>query len=88
MKMGRLINKGKAAVITIWVMSLITTNAQPKMWQVAMIGILLYEAILLTLNTWQRETRKRRKLQNINAGVEDMRRVEEERLYWFMREAG
>lgn len=88
MKMGRLINKGKSAVITVWVMSLITTNAQPKMWQVAMIGILLYEAILLMLNTWQRETRKRRKLQNINAGIEDMRRVEEERLYWFMREAG
>ena len=59
MKMGRLINKGKAAVITIWAMSLITTNAQPKMWQVAMIGILLYEAILLTLNTWQRETREK-----------------------------
>lgn len=88
MKTGRLINKGKAAVITIWAMSLITTNAEPKMWQVAMIGILMYEAILLGLNTWQRETRKRRKLQNINAGVEDMRRVEEERLYWFMREAG
>jgi len=88
MKMGRLINKGKAAVMTIWIMSIIRTNADPKMWQVTMIGILLYEAILLGLNTWQRETRKRRKLQNINAGVEDMRRVEKERLYWFMREAG
>ncbi len=88
MKMGRLINKGKAAVMTIWIMSIIRTNADPKIWQVTMIGILLYEAILLGLNTWQRETRKRRKLQNINAGVEDMRRVEEERLYWFMREAG
>ena len=87
MKMGRLINKGKAAVITIWAMSLITTNAQPKMWQVAMIGILLYEAILLTLNTWQRETREKEGKAQEHRGREDMRRLERERLYWLKREA-
>ena len=38
------INKGKAAVMTIWIMSIIRTNADPTMWQVALIGILMYEA--------------------------------------------
>lgn len=87
MKMGRLINKGKAAVITIWAMSLITTNAQPKLWQIAMIGIMLYESILLILETYQRATRKRRKQLNIAAGRADMKRVENERLYWLKRGA-
>lgn len=82
-----MVNKGKSAVVTIWVMSLITTNAQPKMWQVAMIGILLYEVILLALQIWQRETNKRRKQQNIAAGKADMKRVENERLYWLKRGA-
>ena len=45
------INKGKAAVMTIWIMSIIRTNADPTMWQVALIGILMYEAILLTIET-------------------------------------
>ena len=82
-----MVNKGKSAVVTIWVMSLISTNAQPKMWQVAMIGILLYEVILLALQIWQRETSKRRKQQNIAAGRADMKRVENERLYWLKRGA-
>ena len=30
MKMGRLINKGKSLIVTVWALSLITTNAEPK----------------------------------------------------------
>ena len=85
--MRGMINKGKAAVMTVWIMSLISTNAQPKLWQIAMIGIMLYETILLILETYQRATRKRRKRLNIAAGKEDMRRLEEERILWLKREA-
>ena len=73
--------------MTVWIMSLISTNAQPKLWQIAMIGIMLYETILLILETYQRATRKRRKRLNIAAGKEDMRRLEEERILWLKREA-
>jgi len=85
--MRGIINKGKAAVMTVWIMSLISTNAQPKLWQIAMIGIMLYETILLILETYQRATRKRRKRLNIAAGKEDMRRLEKERILWLKREA-
>ena len=85
--MRGMINKGKAAVMTVWIMSLISTNAQPKLWQIAMIGIMLYETILLILETYQRATRKRQKRLNIAAGKEDMRRLEEERILWLKREA-
>ena len=81
------INKGKAAVMTIWIMSIIRTSADPTMWQVALIGILMYEAILLTIETYQRSERKKAKRRNIEAGREDMRRLERERLYWLKREA-
>lgn len=85
--MRGMINKGKAAVMTVWIMSLISTNAQPKLWQIAMVGIMLYETILLILETYQRATRKRQKRLNIAAGKEDMRRLEEERILWLKREA-
>lgn len=85
--MRGIINKGKAAIMTVWIMSLISTNAQPKLWQIAMIGIMLYESILLILETYQRATRKRRKQLNIAAGIEDMRRLEKERILWLKREA-
>ena len=85
--MKGVINKGKAAVITIWIMSIIRTNADPTMWQVALIGILMYEAVLMTLETYQKATRRKRKQQNIAAGRADMKRVEEERLYWLKRGA-
>ena len=81
------INKGKAAVMTIWIMSVIRTNADPKMWQVALIGILMYEVILLTIETYHRSERKKARRRNIEAGREDMRRLERERLYWLKREA-
>ena len=80
------INKGKAAVMTIWIMSIIRTNADPKMWQVALIGILMYEAILLTIRTYHRSERKRAWRRNIEAGREDMRRLENERILWLKRE--
>ena len=85
--MRGIINKGKAAIMTVWIMSLISTNAQPKLWQIAMIGIMLYESILLILKTYQRATRKRKKQLNIAAGIEDMRRLEKERILWLKREA-
>lgn len=81
------INKGKSLIVTVWALSLITTNAEPKLWQVGLIGILMYESILMMLETYQRATRKRRKQLNIAAGKEDMRRLEEERILWLKRGA-
>ena len=86
MKMGRLINKGKSLIVTVWAMSLITTNAEPKLWQVGLIGILMYEAILLTLKTWRKATRKKRELQNIAIGRNDMRNVADQEFEWKMKE--
>ena len=86
MKRG-LINKGKSLIATVWLLSLITTNAEPKLWQVGLIGILMYESILMALEIYQKTDRRKRKQQNISAGREDMKRVEQERLYWLKRGA-
>lgn len=86
MKRG-LINKGKSLIATVWLLSLITTNAEPKLWQVGLIGILIYESILMALEIYQKTDRRKRKQQNISAGREDMKRVEQERLYWLKRGA-
>lgn len=86
MKRG-LINKGKSLIVTVWMLSLITTNAEPKLWQVGLIGILMYESILMALKIYQKTDRRKRKQQNITAGREDMKRVEQERLYWLKRGA-
>lgn len=85
--MARIMNKGKAAIFTIWFISLIQTNAQPQLWQVAMIGIMFYEIVFQGLETWRRETGRKKRRHNVAAGVEDMRRVENERIYWLKRGA-
>lgn len=81
------INKGKSLIVTVWAMSLITTNAEPKLWQVAFIGIVMYESILMILEIYQKADRRKRKQRNITAGRDDMKRVEQERLYWLKRGA-
>lgn len=81
------INKGKSLIVTVWALSLITTNAEPKLWQVGLIGILMYETVLMMLETYQKATRRKRKQLNIAAGKEDMRRLEEERILWLKRGA-
>lgn len=81
------INKGKSLIVTVWALSLITTNAEPKLWQVGLIGILMYESILMALEIYQKADRRKRKQRNITAGREDMKRVEQERLYWLKRGA-
>lgn len=55
-----------AGIGTVWFLSLITTNANPKLWQVAAIGIGIYEAVLLAVRiakVGQRE--RRRKINNV-----------------------
>ena len=84
--MRGIINRVKAAVFTIWVMSLITTNADPAMWQIALVAIMFYEMIVFSMTVWQRETMRAKKRKNIAAGNADMKRLSEERLYWFDRD--
>lgn len=71
MKRG-LINKGKSLIVTVWLLSLITTNAEPKLWQVGLIGILMYESVLMALEIYQKTDRRKRKQQNITAGRDDV----------------
>lgn len=84
--MRGIVTKGKSLVLTVWFMSLISTNAQPKMWQVALIGILLYETILMTIRTYRKATRKNKYNKSITAGHRDMERVAGERFGWPMKE--
>ena len=64
-------NRGKekliSGVATIWFMSIVTTNASPKMWQVALIGIGLYEIgqIAVSIAFQSVKARNRRKVDRI-----------------------
>lgn len=84
--MRELIDKGKALAATVWILSVISTNAEPKLWQVGLVGILMYETILLFIKTWRRATRKQVRRKNISAGREDMKRVEDQTFVWKMKE--
>ena len=66
MKRGT-VDKMIAGVGTVGFMALVTTNANPKMWQISLIAVLLYESALLAIKTARRATRSnnRRKVEKI-----------------------
>ena len=66
-----------AAGATVLFMAVINTNAEPRMWQIALVGILMYETALCFLRTYRRKEIQRRYDENIAAGKEDMRRVQD-----------
>lgn len=68
-------NKIIAAAGTVLFMSLINTSAQPELWQVALIGIGIYEAALLAVQIARKEARKQRRKRYITASKIDMQRV-------------
>ena len=79
-------NKIIAGIGTVWFMSLITTNAQPKLWQVAMIGIAFYEIAQIAIRTAQKRAYRKRKNRYITVMRENGRRLDETRISWPMRE--
>lgn len=65
---------------TVWFLSLVTTNANPKLWQVALIGIAIYEAIQIAFRTARLEGRKAKRRRNNRARRQDAHAWAEE---WF-----
>lgn len=76
MKRGK--NRLIAGIGTVWFMSLISTSAAPKMWQVALIAIGFYEIASWTVCIARREARKSRRRKYITATKIDMKRVEDQ----------
>ena len=66
-----------AAGSTVLFMAIINTNAEPRMWQIALVGILMYETALCFLRTYRRKEVQRKYDANMVAGREDMRRVQD-----------
>ena len=69
-----------ASVITTVFIALIRTNAHPKMWQVALLTLGLYECGVMFIQIAQREARKSRRNKIIRIRQQDARRWAEE---WF-----
>lgn len=69
-------NRLIAGIGTVWFMSLISTNASPKLWQVAFLSIGMYEALHLAVRIARREARRQRRRKYITVTKNDMRRVE------------
>ena len=57
-------SKGKdkllAGIGTVWFMSLIATNAQPKLWQSAFLALGLYEVMQMTVRIARRHAHEER----------------------------
>lgn len=71
-------NRLIAGVGTVWFMSLISTNASPKLWQVAFLSIGMYEALFWAVRIARREARRQRRRKYITVTRRDMERVAEE----------
>ena len=71
---------------TVGFMALVTTNSNPKLWQIALIGILIYESALLAVKTSRRQAYKERKRKNIEIRNKDAERWWNTRIGWPMKE--
>ena len=71
-------NRLIAGVGTVWFMSLISTNASPKLWQIAFLSIGMYEALFWAVRIARREARRQRRRKYITVTRRDMARVADE----------
>ena len=71
-------NRLIAGIGTVWFMSLISTNANPKLWQVAFLSIGMYEALFWAVRIARREARRQRRRKYITVTRRDMERVADE----------
>lgn len=69
-----------AAAITAVFMALIRTDADPELWQVALLTLGLYECAVMFIQIAQREARKNKRNKIIRIRQQDARRWAEE---WF-----
>ena len=71
---------------TIGFMALVTTNSNPKMWQITLIGILIYESALLAVKTARKQARKTRRRRYISVNKTNAERWAATRIGWPMKE--
>lgn len=69
-----------AMAITVLLMTMIHTDADPELWQAALITLGLYESVAMTIQIAQKEARKKRRNKIIRIRQQDARRWAEE---WF-----
>jgi len=85
-------NKGRYKLLsgigTIWVMSLITTDAQPKLWQSAFLALGLYEVMQMMIRIARKQAYQERKRHYIVVNKRNGRNLEEMRMGWPMKEVG
>lgn len=85
MKRGT-VDKMIAGVGTVGFMALVTTNANPKMWQIALIALLLYESALMAVRIARKQAHEKRKRKYITVNKINGERWANERIGWPMRE--
>ena len=87
-----MVNKGRAAGVTVLFFALVRPDSVPEMWIISILSILMYEAILMGLNTWAAlRAEKRQKEQEMRIYYHNKangRRLEEATMAWKMREVG
>lgn len=79
-----------SGIATVWFISVIRTNATPQMWQIALVGIMLYEVNILFMQTYQNAKKNRavKKIQQTNNRINkrNARNLNEFRIGWPMQE--
>ena len=73
-------NKVIAAAGTMLFLALVRTNADPKMWQIGLVAVLMYETLIFCLRYMRIVQREIRRNKVIRIREEDARRWAEE---WF-----
>ena len=86
MKRGELINKGIAAASTLAFMAVVRPDPMPSLVGVALVSVLLYEAMVYSIDFVRKSQRKRKERHYITVSRADMKRLANERLYWPLTE--
>ena len=87
-----MINKVRAAGVTLLFFALVRPDSVPEMWVISILSILMYEAILMGLNTWTvlraEKKQKEEEIQTYYHNKANGRRWEEATMGWKMKEVG
>lgn len=70
MKRGT-IAKVMAMAMTVWFMALIRTDADPELWQIALITLGVYESAVMAIQIAQKEARKSKRNKIIRIRQQD-----------------
>lgn len=73
MKRGEMINRAIAAIITIGFMAAVRPDADPERWGVALVAVMLYEAISRSIDYVQKVNRKQKAEAYISLNLKAMK---------------